>query len=211
MTRKVQFTLVLFIVMALFTACSQDGGRTTPLNAGIANPASENCLRQGGEVEMRQGAAGEYGVCIFADGRVCDEWALYHGVCEQHQVLSAFFNRLAAGQYAAAATLYGGSYETLVGFNPDINPVDVAALWRHGCEMNGLQCLLVRIASFNEQTAVGETIFTVQFSNPDGSLFVREACWGEEPTLPPAFEFEYRVVQGDDGQFRVLDMPVYVP
>jgi len=155
MTRKVQFTLFLFIVMALFTACSQDGGSTTPLNAGIANPASENCLRQGGEVEMRQGDAGEYGVCIFADGRVCDEWALYHGVCEQHQVLSAFFNRLAAGQYAAAATLYGGSYETLVGFNPDIDPVDVAALWRHGCEMNGLQCLLVRIASFNEQTAVG--------------------------------------------------------
>jgi hypothetical protein len=80
MIRKVQFTLLLFIVMALCTACGQAGGRPTPPDAGIANPASENCLRQGGE-----------------------------------------------------------------------------------------------------------------------------------PTLPPAFELEYRVVQGGDGQFRVLDMPVYVP
>lgn len=211
MARKVQYILWMVIITALLAACDQGGGDATPLDVGIANPAADNCLQQGGELEIRQGDGGEYGMCIFADGRECDEWALYHGVCEQHRVSLAFFDHLAGGQYDAAAELYGGSYETLVNYNPGIDPDDVAALWRNGCQVNGLQCLPVRIANFNEETATGETIFTVQFSNPDASLFVRKACCGETPTTPPAFEFEYRVVQGGDGQFRVLDMPIYVP
>ncbi|MCL4265606.1 MAG: DUF333 domain-containing protein [Anaerolineae bacterium] len=178
---------------------------------GLANPASENCIQQGGQVEIRQGEAGEYGVCVWDDGRACDEWAFYHGVCEQHQVLLTFLDRLAAGEYAAAAELYGGSYEILEGYNPTVDPDDVASLWQNGCQVNGLQCLPVRIASFNEQTAVGETIFTVQFTAPDGSLFVREACCRDAQTTPPEFEFEFRVTQGEDGVYRVLDMPVYVP
>ena len=45
---------------------------------GLANPASENCTAQGGTLEIRHDAAGgAYGVCRFADGRQCEEWALF--------------------------------------------------------------------------------------------------------------------------------------
>ena len=45
---------------------------------GLANPASVNCIQQGGRLEIRHDAkGGEHGVCIFTDGRQCDEWALF--------------------------------------------------------------------------------------------------------------------------------------
>ena len=45
---------------------------------GLANPASVNCVQQGARVEIRHDAkGGEYGVCIFTDGRQCEEWALF--------------------------------------------------------------------------------------------------------------------------------------
>jgi len=47
---------------------------------GLANPASEYCLAQGGASEMRTAVDGsQYGVCVFADGTEYDEWALYRG------------------------------------------------------------------------------------------------------------------------------------
>ncbi len=46
--------------------------------AGLANPASVNCTQQGGRLEIRHDAkGGAYGVCRFADGRQCEEWALF--------------------------------------------------------------------------------------------------------------------------------------
>ncbi len=137
---------------------------------------------------------------------------LNNGDAEQaRQALIAFFEKLSSGQYEGAVQLYGGGYETLVGYNPDTDPDDHATLWQNGCQVNGFQCLTVRTATFNERTAKGEYILTVEFNLPDGSLFVLEACCGENPTTPPQFQFEYRVVEGGDGQFRVLDMPVYMP
>ncbi len=45
---------------------------------GMANPASVNCQREGGKSEIRRDAqGGEYGVCVFEDGRQCEEWALF--------------------------------------------------------------------------------------------------------------------------------------
>lgn len=224
MSTSIQFHRVVVLILILCAACAQTRteetpeavepaypAEETPDAVGLANPASENCIQQGGQVEIRQGEVGEYGVCVFADGRTCDEWALYHGVCEQHQVLLAFFDRLAAGEYVAAAELYGGSYEILQGYNPTVDPDDVASLWQNGCQINGLQCLPVRIANFKEDTAVGETIFTVQFTAPDGSLFERGACCGDHRTTPPETAFEFRVIRAEDGMYRVLDMPVYVP
>jgi len=127
------------------------------------------------------------------------------------KVLQDFFEHLAQGEYEDAADLFGGSYETLVAFNPDINPDNYIALWQSGCQVNGLQCLPVRIATLNEVSSKGEYIFSVEFSNPDDTLFVLNACCGGNPVNPPIFQFEYRVIEGGDGQFRVLDLPVYVP
>jgi Tol biopolymer transport system component/putative hemolysin len=56
------------------------GGEATP--AGIANPASENCVAQGGKVTIQaRGDGGEYGICLFEDNRQCEEWALLRGEC----------------------------------------------------------------------------------------------------------------------------------
>ncbi|WP_266181115.1 putative hemolysin [Dyella humicola] len=45
---------------------------------GIPNPASVSCTEQGGRVNLRRDAAGNiYGVCLFPDGRECEEWALF--------------------------------------------------------------------------------------------------------------------------------------
>ncbi len=55
---------------------------TTRDNAGMANPAAVHCEEHGGTVEIRATAGGDqYGVCVFADGRECDEWAFFWGEC----------------------------------------------------------------------------------------------------------------------------------
>ncbi len=46
-----------------------------PVAVGLANPAAVNCKTQGGRSEIRKDASGgEYGACLFTDGRVCEEW-----------------------------------------------------------------------------------------------------------------------------------------
>jgi putative hemolysin len=53
-----------------------------PGGAGMPNPAAVYCEEQGGTVDVRTDAdGGQYGVCIFADGSECDEWAFYRGEC----------------------------------------------------------------------------------------------------------------------------------
>lgn len=127
------------------------------------------------------------------------------------QVLTLFFRELSNGNYAEATALYGGSYEVLANMNPDLDKDDHAALWNNGCQINGFQCLTIRTISFNQQSESGEYIFTVEFKDHTGELFIQEACCGENPTEPPQFQFEYRVVQAENGKMQVLDLPVYVP
>jgi uncharacterized protein len=50
----------------------------SPPTAGMANPAAQYCIAQGGTLEIVRGAGGEYGVCHLADGVVMDEWALFY-------------------------------------------------------------------------------------------------------------------------------------
>jgi len=59
------------------------GTMATPPNVLIANPASENCVKVGGIVELREEPAGQYGVCVFPDGSKCEEWRLFRGECKQ--------------------------------------------------------------------------------------------------------------------------------
>lgn len=48
----------------------------------LANPASVNCLKLGGNLVInKRGDGGEYGLCYFEDNRACEEWALLHGTC----------------------------------------------------------------------------------------------------------------------------------
>ncbi len=80
---------ILFCEMALLLMLTALGDCTTqpaaapaappsPPTAGMANPAAQYCIAQGGTLEIVRGAGGEYGVCRLADGVVMDEWALFY-------------------------------------------------------------------------------------------------------------------------------------
>ena len=49
---------------------------------GLPNPASEYCVDQGGELEIRDEADGQAGYCVFPDGSECEEWAFFGGECK---------------------------------------------------------------------------------------------------------------------------------
>jgi hypothetical protein len=110
-----------------------------------------------------------------------------------------YFTALFAGRYDEAAALYGGSYETLVDWNPTIAPSDHAALLRAGCTNNGLQCLAVkRVARVDAQSTTDFTML-VEFINDDGSTFKHGSTT----------QFLVRVKKSGVA-FQVLDLPVYV-
>lgn len=130
---------------------------------------------------------------------------------EAHETLIKFLNLLNTKQYAEADILYGGDYEQLEIFSSDADPSDHASLWANACELAGLQCLKVRTAMF--KVLRGDTyIFQVEFSNPDGSLFVLGPCCGANETeMPPVSQFEYKVTRNSNAKFVVMDLPPYVP
>jgi len=57
---------------------------TAGSRSGMANPASVNCLKQGGRLDIRRDpGGGQVGVCVFEDGSECGEWALFRGECRR--------------------------------------------------------------------------------------------------------------------------------
>ena len=125
--------------------------------------------------------------------------------------LATFLRLLHDKNYADAVPLYGGEYEALQVFNPEIDPSDHIALWTWACENQLLQCLEVRSAELSHQE--GDTyVFQVEFNNPDGSLFVLGPCCGANETeMPPVSQFEYTVTKNAESKFVVMNLPPYVP
>lgn len=77
----------------------------------LANPASQNCARQGGTLQVeRRGDGGQYGVCVFTDNYQCEEWALLRGECPKSGLRVTGY-ATPAGRYCA---ITGGRY-TVVG------------------------------------------------------------------------------------------------
>jgi len=51
-------------------------------NGQIANPASTNCIQKGGRLDIRtDSSGGQFGMCVFPNGKECEEWALMRGEC----------------------------------------------------------------------------------------------------------------------------------
>lgn len=61
----------------LFAACGSDDAEEPTSSVGLANPASEYCVEQGGEVEIVDGDDGQTGVCVLPDGTRVDEWEYF--------------------------------------------------------------------------------------------------------------------------------------
>lgn len=67
-------------------------------NMQMANPASVNCINNGGKLEIVTAADGsQSGICTFADGSSCEEWAYFRGECPP------FRHTCTAGEKAAEA------------------------------------------------------------------------------------------------------------
>jgi len=127
------------------------------------------------------------------------------------QALTEFFGYLNSAEYDKAVDLYGGDYLMLREWNPEMDLQNYAGLLENGCEINGLQCLEIRSATLKDQY-LDIFIFTVEFNNPDGTLFTRGPCCGADETQqPPESQFDYRVQKTMDGKYLVLELPVYVP
>jgi putative hemolysin len=73
----------------------------------LANPASQNCVRQGGALKIeRRPDGGQYGVCVFTDNYQCEEWALLRGECPKNGLRVTGYVT-PAGRYCA---ITGGRY-----------------------------------------------------------------------------------------------------
>lgn len=82
--------------------------------AQLANPASKNCVAQGGHVVIEQHPrGGEYGVCLFTDNRQCEEWAMLRGDCRAGGIRVTGYV-MPAARYCA---IRGGTYAVTAASN----------------------------------------------------------------------------------------------
>jgi len=127
----------------------------------------------------------------------------------RHTLLS-FFTLLHEGRYAEALPLYGGTYDSMRSNNPEIPPYDYVALWESSCTIQR-PCLLVAAIANEEAVAQDEFTFLVEFVWIDGTLYKRGPCCGATETeMPTVWQFPY-TVRKIDGQFKVMEEPVYMP
>lgn len=132
---------------------------------------------------------------------------------EEHaqHALMGFLEDLHNGKYAEAAQFYGGSYETMIDHNPDINPNDHATLLRNACTLNGMQCFRGKIIGLEEKESDAKYVFMVEFRKDDGTLFALGPCCGSDQTsTPPQSVFLFTVIKVYQNEFIVMDMPPYV-
>jgi hypothetical protein len=124
--------------------------------------------------------------------------------------LLEYFEALHSGDHQRVVEIYGGSYEILQDWNPDIAEDDYELLFWYACNVNGAVCL--RIKNVVQEIQVGdEYIFTVEFQLNNGDLFVLGPCCGasqEGDAAQTQFDFTVRKM---DGQYLVQELPVYSP
>jgi hypothetical protein len=125
--------------------------------------------------------------------------------------LTAYLEHLNEGRFEEAVKYYGGSYEELVYFNPDIDQSDRAALFEAACTINGMVCLPLMNVVDEAQISSAEFRITVELKDENGKQFVFGPCCGADPAEePPQTQFLYTVLKVD-GEFLVQEPPIYVP
>jgi putative hemolysin len=84
MKRIIPFTIFLMTLSActVFQIQTLETTGTDIPQVNMPNPASVYCEQHGNKLEIHTAADGsQSGVCVFADGSTCDEWAYYRGEC----------------------------------------------------------------------------------------------------------------------------------
>jgi len=131
------------------------------------------------------------------------------------EAISAFrdyFEYLENGSYDLAVTYFGGSYEVLQDYNPTLDPDNYQELLRNACEINGFQCLRVNEIVDIQEISPKEFVISANFITGDGQILVRGPCCGaSEEDMSPESIFTFKVIKNDSGEYKVLDLPVYLP
>ena len=69
--------LAILAAATALTACAQNAAEQ-PEMVGMANPASEFCVKQGGKLEPRKDKDdNEYAMCHLPNGQVIEEWEYF--------------------------------------------------------------------------------------------------------------------------------------
>lgn len=130
---------------------------------------------------------------------------------QAQSTLLDFFEALSSGEYAQAADLFGGDYDPIQQQNPGMDPQDKTAIWQVACEINGFLCLPIGSALPDSHPSPGEFVFTVNFLK-NGDWYVRGPCCGADiADMPPQSQFTYTVMKDETGEYRVMELPVWVP
>lgn len=69
--------ILLAVTATGLTACSNIANKTepNPMKINMANPASQYCVNQGGELKIKTDAeGGQSGYCYLPNGQVVEEW-----------------------------------------------------------------------------------------------------------------------------------------
>jgi uncharacterized protein len=78
---QINFLIICSLIL-IFSGCNSTQAQNSSPQS-IANPASEKCVKDGGQDKILNGQDGQYGLCLFPDGTVCEEWAYYNGNCKK--------------------------------------------------------------------------------------------------------------------------------
>ncbi|MCJ7693998.1 MAG: hypothetical protein MUO40_01080 [Anaerolineaceae bacterium] len=89
-----------------------------------------------------------------------------------------YFADLNNAEYESAVSNYGGSYEILQGFTPDLDPQDKAALFQAGCERNGLACMQLMTAKLTSQADPLTFVYKVSYRGANNLEFILGPCCG---------------------------------
>ena len=122
MPHHTRFIFTLCLAVLLLAACAAPAAAPAPTVAptqpapNLANPASVNCDKQGGQLSIQKRPdGGEYGVCLFEDNRQCEEWALMRGDCPVGGVKITGY----VTQAAVFCAITGGEYKITANSNTD--------------------------------------------------------------------------------------------
>jgi len=91
MSKKIILSLIT-IALLLFAGCNNTNIEKNKENKtiGLANPASEYCIKNGGKLEIKKDTDGnKYGICKFETFQ-CEEWAYMNGECDSKTQISNF-------------------------------------------------------------------------------------------------------------------------
>jgi putative hemolysin len=103
------FLIIALILFVVVTIVFPPKCAAVDNNAGIANPASVNCIKKDGTLSIqKRGDLGEYGICMFEDNQQCEEWAMFRGECPVGGVRVADYVTAAA----RFCVITGGTYSS---------------------------------------------------------------------------------------------------